>query len=409
MPTTFEKDVLRVGTVHKGGKRYDFDRNRLERYARNVNELTREGLRIPLVLEHSDPADSSGKEGPQKPRDKAAKAVKNGAGWITGARVDEAGLLKLKVDVTDKAVAQKLADGSIKFVSPDLRSQWTSPLSGKVYKDVIYNAALTHHPVGANQGDFVQLGEVLQLSLADYGDEESESAESGEAPPDPVDNTEESDPDLPSEEGDSEAETKLKLCLAWLDKLDIPMQSDTTPDNFIDRLTTALMAVSATRDKLKSEESAEEDSDPGSDLPLKEEQPDSMLQFSEHPAFKRLVDTHRASDRKRISALVKQGRIGKKLAATLSGRADSLQLSDDFQTERPSLSLSEILDVLEDGTVNLTQDHTAQLAEHPRGDSWYSGVDPETGRRDGETAEDEQRRILAEEKARLKRYGYTVA
>lgn len=414
---TFEKDVLRVGTVRKNGRRYDFDSDRLQRYARSVNELASEGLKIPLVMEHSDPNDTSGKEGP---REKAAKGVKNGAGWITGARID-GGVLKLKMDVTDKDVAKKLQDKSIKFVSPDLRSKWTSPVSGKVYEDVIYNAALTHHPVGAEQGEFVQFSEgVLQLSLADYtqlAEDEDETESEGssetpdtEAPPDPADNTD--NPDMPEESGPSESEQKLKLCLAWLEKLDIPMQSDTTTENFVDRLTTSLMAVSATLDKMEAEEATDESEEEDSaDMPVKEEQPDSMMQFSEHPAFKRLLDTHRGQDRKRIATLVKQGRIGKKLAATLASRADSVQLSDDFQSERPALALSEVLDLLEDSTVDLTKDETAQLSEHnhPRGENWYSGTDPDTGRRQGESEEEEAKRIFAEEKARMKRYGYANA
>lgn len=417
MPT-FEKDTLRVGTVVKNGRKFVFDRNRLERYARNTNELIgSEGLRIPLVYEHTDPADKSGKEGP---REKAAKSVKNGAGWITGARV-EGDVLKLKYDVPNKDDAAKMSDGRIKFVSPDLRSAWTSPSSGKTYEDVIYNVALTHHPAGAQDDGFVQLGEVLQLSLADYEDAQlaeddeekpvgSSSDESDADPaPDPSDNKD-NDPDMPPDESESDGDKKLKLCLAWLDKLDIPMQSDTTTENFVDRLTTSLMAVSATIDKMESEESAEDQDDEADDLPTKEEQPDSMMQFSDNPAFQRLQAAHRAHDEKRIKTLARQGRIGKKLAEKLLSQAGSVQLSDDFQTERPSMSLDDVLDLIEGGTVDLTKDNTAQLSEqnHPRS-NWYSGTDPETGRLDGESEEDERRRIFQMAQQDVRRAGFAAA
>lgn len=419
-PAVFEKDALRVGTVVKGGKRFTFDRARLQRYARSVNELTQEGLRVPLVNEHTDPADASGKEGPQSSRKKAAAGVENGAGWVTGARV-EGDVLKLKLEVPNKKTAEKLRTGEIKFVSPDLRGEWTSPVSGHKYKDVLYNVALTHHPVGQQTDQF---SEVLQLSMADYedaqladdeedkdptesGEESSGGSETVESVPDGPEanaNSEESNPDMPDANDTPESEKKLQLCMAWLAKMDIPMQSDTTMDNFVDRLTTALMAIDATMQKM-DEEDASEDQDEQDDAPPVEEQPQSLMQFSEsHPAVKRLVETHRRIDRKRIASL--QGRLGKKLAERLTKQVDTLQLSEDLQAERPSLTLSDLLDIVEAiPTVDLTKDHTVQLSEHkhPR-DSWYGGTDG-LGRREGESETDEAKRVFKEEADRMRRMG----
>jgi phage I-like protein len=104
-----------------------FDRERLQRYADNVNRRVR-GIDLSVDYEHrTDPT-------------KGKKA----AGWIQQAEVRNDGLY-LSVSWTQEA-RNEIRAGHYRYWSPELLDTWQNPQTGETHHDVLVAGALVNRP-----------------------------------------------------------------------------------------------------------------------------------------------------------------------------------------------------------------------------------------------------------------------
>jgi phage I-like protein len=104
-----------------------FTRERLQRYADNVNRRVR-GIDLSVDYEHrTDPTKG-----------------KRAAGWIQSAEVKSDGLY-LAVSFTDEAKAE-IRRGAYRYWSPELKDTWTNPRTGETHTDVLLGGGITNRP-----------------------------------------------------------------------------------------------------------------------------------------------------------------------------------------------------------------------------------------------------------------------
>jgi hypothetical protein len=156
------KDALYPGTIRKPGREpltlTDAD---LDAAVATANQLVRDGYTIPLYWEHQ--AD----DGPVKlsSADKPAHVSKHTFGRVKEAFKDEGGALQLKLQVDADDDFNRLP--KVRFVSPELRKNWTDA-DGRTHKGwSISHVAATPIPVQREQKPFDPTN-AIRLSLADY-------------------------------------------------------------------------------------------------------------------------------------------------------------------------------------------------------------------------------------------------
>jgi len=123
----------------------------LKRYRDDTNKALSSGLAVPLLNEHCAPDDLDSD---------SAESVRT-SGWLRKLSIDRGGNLCHETDVADKAIAGKIKDGTIRFVSPQLNPDFAK--NGQSYGAIVRHIALTPKPVNPEQGEM----EVLALSESD--------------------------------------------------------------------------------------------------------------------------------------------------------------------------------------------------------------------------------------------------
>jgi Mu-like prophage I protein len=119
--------VFPVGSyVHPVHGRLEFTRQRLQRFADQVNQRAR-GVALAVDYEHR--ADVS----------KGSRA----AGWITAAEVRADGLW-IAVDWMEEA-RREIRAGHWRYFSPEL-GPWTDPQTGARHEDMLFGGAITNRP-----------------------------------------------------------------------------------------------------------------------------------------------------------------------------------------------------------------------------------------------------------------------
>ena len=108
---------------------FTVDKDRIQSFINNFNRGVC-GYEIPLEFNHLPDSKST-------------------PGWITSMFeiIDENGIshLKAKMKLTDREVAQRIRDGSLKYISPTVVSDYVDTASGKEF-EVIRSATLTNYP-----------------------------------------------------------------------------------------------------------------------------------------------------------------------------------------------------------------------------------------------------------------------
>ena len=120
--------------------------------------LEQHGLEIPVILEHTEPAEHQVEGVPMTLSALRADELRRTVGRIKCSsphtRINDAGAIEADIEILDADIARKIEQGLIKFVSPEVRREWTDG-KGNAYKSVITHVALTHRPVQIDQRGFM--------------------------------------------------------------------------------------------------------------------------------------------------------------------------------------------------------------------------------------------------------------
>lgn len=388
----FEQTFLQPGRYHVGGGRFrDFTAKEISDYVNGTKELLAAGHSVPLIFEHAAPGSDEG-----SPRDNRAAQVKHGAGWLGGVNLGNDGSALHVLEVTDADAARKLADGSIKFTSPELRPTWTDG-KGRVFKNIISHVALTHKPRNPDQSKLQPVEEpALQFSLADLepiqmsddaADKDPlEKATDNETPADASEN-----PDMPTPGAASEEQKQLESCIAFLKTIGVALPANTDASNFMDRLQTGLMTLAESKSQAESDAAKDDDESE----PLIEEKP-PIQQFSladvegdkfSNRLLAKVIKAEHGQCKSRLESLVARNNISPALRDSLLGKSDVLQFSADGEYV-PSWTLPEMVAVLERCThpgqgLEVEQFSAApgEEEQHPGGAEFFDSDAPVTPER----------------------------
>lgn len=327
MPATlprFAKELLRPGIYFKNGRRIVISADDVARRRESIRKLHANGLRVPLIYEHPEPAIDQ-VEGIPLPAEELeqldeAEVLRRTVGKSVAddprtLQLNEEGGLMVVFEVGDPNAATQLASKSIEFVSPEWRRHWQDGF-GNEYADVVTHAALTHKPIQADQqrgfeqlshSPFGRLADVEQLSIANLikapkkmaktnavrkpgklkpadlqaltnfvlqlssDDDDDGDGFRGQGAADdaggnraggPGSAPENDNPDMPKTSGNGDAEAKqLEALLAHLAQRGFALPSDTTRENLIERLLTASMTLNAADAMNQADDHADDDDD----------------------------------------------------------------------------------------------------------------------------------------------------
>lgn len=225
----FWKEVIRPGVYHHKDK-YGNDttttitKDRIDHWHSQNKKMFDVGLQIPLPYFHTDKAQPILK-------DKIPDDVRNNAGYLVDSKVEEDGGLWMQVDPTE---SEDEINKKIRHVS--IRTDNFKDGQGNMFADAITHVAATNNGVMQDQKPFVpEHGLALSLSMA------TDSYMSGYTG------------------SDKQAEgTSLESAVTLLSELGIELGGDTTPENFLDRLCTALRTAKAIQEKEEGELGSEQ-------------------------------------------------------------------------------------------------------------------------------------------------------
>lgn len=136
----------------------------LREYADSTNAMLAAGVSVPLLKKHAP-------LGADDHETNNASAT-DGAGWLKRIKRVAGGALAAILDVTDTDAAKGIANGSIKFTSPELREGYEDG-KGRRFNRIFRHFALTPTPRNPDQGAFkaaTAFAEAIQFSLGDYED-----------------------------------------------------------------------------------------------------------------------------------------------------------------------------------------------------------------------------------------------
>lgn len=357
------KDVLYKGKWHPKSGVVEFTDAHLASLAQRGNDMLAAGLEIPLIKEHLDGAIPMS-------RNAALKELCDGVlGWTKRFVVDQS-VLKAEVEATDDDAGKKIE--GLRFASPELLHNWKDG-KGREWADMsITHIAATPFPVQYPQQPFQRLSRI-RLAREDYAADDSD----GDSPP-----PKEDKPEPPELKGDTPPDRggMLKKVVAALVGCKIVLPPDTSPDNLLDRLYTALLTYKA----------ATGDTTPGggdpSQTPQVEQPTMNNLAFSQADADKlkamesRMLTMHKADLRRRVDRLRDTGRIDpdlhKKLVADLGNGKLQFSLSTDGELDGNNklVAMIEAYEALKPGTAAPVGSNGTQLSitEAPRPEGWQT-------------------------------------
>lgn len=349
----FTKDVLYVGKWHPPGREpVEFKPDDLAHYARRVKDMLAAGLQIPLSWEHQDEAK------PMTEADRKAAKAKHTLGWAKQAELHPDGYLTVVTEVPNEEDGKKLP--AVRFISPEIVHDWKDG-TGKVWPGPsITHLAVTPRPVQHKQQPFQKLGfSALRLSLADLRlaeDDNYDGKDTGQAN------------DQNSQNGESKPKPAGHLgnLIKELTDVGLVLPADTTPDNLIERLMTAVMTMKAAKKEAKEDEEPY----PGTQPPQEAKQTMQMSMEERVKATEaRLLGMETAGLRDRIEALFTTGRVSKpirdKLLEDLGKQQLRLSATGDLEPN-PVVYRVESYEALEAGAAFPTRlSHEGGVREVP--------------------------------------------
>lgn len=353
--TSFRPGRYRIGMTDGKPVFRDYKPEDVAKIAEGTRAVLAAKRHVPLLLEHAEPGAADG-----APRDRKAAEVKHGAGWLKDVKIGNDGAMELVLDVADKAIAQKLKDGSVRFTSPEIRSKWIDG-TGQEFSDFISHVALTHNPRNPDQSAIVEVAETetaIQFSLDDYeGPIQMSDDEQGDGNPDMVQNGSE----------ESQQFDAIKALLRELAGIDLP--ADSTQETGWRDLLTGLKTLKAVRDQAKAEEEANK---PNPDTPP-EVVENSPVQFSvddvptiSNKLLAKAITSEHAATKARFDALVTAGKCSPGLRDALL-TSECVQFSDEAELVK-TMSVAQVLDLLEA--------HPLDLAAQFSDDRFFQVIEP---------------------------------
>jgi hypothetical protein len=359
-----------VGFAASGDKQYhDLSADDLRKYVDGTNRLIAKGYEPPFLLEHAPPNSAEGSPVNKTAWDEKANKVRNGAGWIKKALISDKGELGYELDVRDKQVAKGLADGSIKFTSPELRKEFTTG-DGEVIPYVIAHTAATHTPRNPRQSETETIAMALQFSMDDLEEKEDETPEVTDVDKDgnpevdgeeiPAEVVEEATPDVIDMKVHK---TVYDTLVGMLKNKGMSLPDEVTPENLFSAMIAAMSGV---------EQAPEENQI------IEESQP---VQYSLDSLNDETPKLLAKAIRTECDA-IKQGIKGLRIPAlqkSLAKLTATMQFSADAD-EVPTLTVKQVLAALNEGLPQalgklLTcEGQQFSLAEHPNSEFLTGGV-----------------------------------
>ncbi len=356
-----------VGFEADGGKKFhDLSADDLRKYVDGTNRMIAKGWEPPFLLEHAPPNTPEGSPVNKSTWDDKANKVRNGAGWIKKALINDKGEMGFEIDVRDKQVAKGLNDGSIKYTSPELRKQFVTG-DGEVIPFVLAHVAATHTPRNPQQATSETIAMAMQFSIEDMEDDEDKKTEEAEV----VVSDEDKDGELEVEAVDEEkteetAEDPSTISLSihksvydtlvgMLKGKGMGLPDDVSPETLFPAMIAAMSGVN----------SAETESPV-----IEESQPvqyslDAISDTKLPKLLSRAIKVEAESIRSGIKSIKIPG-----LQKALDAHAGAMQFSADAE-ELPTLTLGQVVkavnDSIPEAMVKLLTNHAEQfsVAEHP--------------------------------------------
>lgn len=344
--TSFRPGRYRIGMSDGKPVFRDYKREDVARIAEGTKALLAAKRHVPLLLEHAEPGSAEG-----SPRDKKASEVKHGAGWLKDVAIGNDGAMQLVFDVPDADIAGKLKSGSIKFTSPEIRSEWVDG-KGQKFNDFISHVALTHKPRNPDQSAIEEVAATetaVQFSLDDYEGpiQMSDEYEGDEKPEEMPEAKPDGNPDM-VQNGSEESQQfdAIRSLLREIVGVDLP--ADATAESLVRDLLTGLKTLKAVRDQKKAEEEANKPN-PDTSPEVVENSPvqfsvDDVPTISNKLLAKAITSEH-AATKARFDALVTAGKCSPGLRDALL-TSECVQFSDEAELVK-TMSVAQVLDLLE--------------------------------------------------------------
>lgn len=306
MPKVRTKIVPPGTHVPRDGKPFHVDRSRVKHWVETFRRMKAAGIKVPVAWGHQPQAVPADEKAAQA--DREYWLSRYNAGYVEDLDVGPDGALEGVVDVPGARLTE---DGKLETVAhlPDGRQvpcaisevsaavrDWRDG-RGNPWKDSIIHVALTPLPVVAGQEGFRPLPEAppaegeVRLSLATLLSTDTEDTDMPDGTSAPT--------------GGGGDFNKLLELLATVANLHMP--EGTTPENFVERLTTVL------NHEHQSTGGGEEEggSDGGATLPPTEEAPPTVMSLAtisdpvQQVLFRRLESEHRGKLAQRVERLAR--------------------------------------------------------------------------------------------------------
>lgn len=330
----------KVNTLAGKRRTADITKSRIRHWVNQFSLMTKAGLKVPAPFTHDPNAL------PAEAAKDAANPANNAGYWTRLFQKD--GKLYGEIDVPDQATADKIG-ATVKEVSPMFRDRWTDG-KGKEWKDPILHIALVNHPVAHGTSDFIpsEKFDAAQNAKLPAGAEQCVVCSiSGLMSTDEEDLSPARDTAGGKEgETDLEGDDRIPEALEALEMFGIHLPEDTTAENFLDNLITAIRAI-------KSYEKSEHANNGDQDHPLSQlkEQPTPIAMSTDNKALNALIVSTKRDITSRIDRLLKAKVITPafkkaKIDPLLNTFTMSIDDLDDKGDRKPG-RLDDILDALE--------------------------------------------------------------
>jgi hypothetical protein len=367
-------DVYRVNTP-KGRRIKAVTPELLKEAAETNQSMLDAGIKIPAPFAHKDdegvvpsPLLEDDMDAQTKQKKRWSSDI-NGGFWKKFEYTDE-GLVGY-VEVTDK-IAEKLGN-TIQETSVLLEPEWEDGL-GRKWKNALRHVALVTNAVEPNQKNFelVDLSPEYSLAMSfsmsdavggDSKKPEKESDPSAKSPSETQDTSSEVNKSDDSNENDKD---KLQsgnipeIVSLLKEKLDYELPSDTTPENFLDRLRVLLTSIKKDEEeeeadfkvnpKSKEKPGGDDSEVKSSPVAMADDNKDNLtiLEKKSSRLLEKLQDTFKALIASRLQNALEAGKIGKRTFDKMTEELGTLAMSlDDFDEETGEFKKSRIEEKLE--------------------------------------------------------------
>lgn len=241
---SFTKKILVPGVYYPetptGPKMVELSRARIGRIVANTQRLMGDGLRVPGPFRHDARAIPVRLSADLQDVDSY-----NNSGWWSDFWQDDDGALCGRLEV-ERPDAQERIGTSVTEVSPTIHALWRDGTSGKSYEDVLTHVALVTHPIATGQENFqpIEDREALVVSMSNMAFSER-FAQALQVPVKPIP---EHQPEPPKTVQKNISQATITDVIKALKAMQITLPDDTSPENFVERLLTAVLAIQGRAD-----------------------------------------------------------------------------------------------------------------------------------------------------------------